>query len=82
MLEDYAATKQHCKAVEIMIHIKGGPRALDRHDFLTKLVKWYSADPRPCRPQSVIWRNLDALVEELDKESCHSKEGLLHETIA
>ncbi len=59
---DVTAAQKHCEAVDIMIKIKGGSRALGGNSFLRRLVAWTRPDPGATgetHPGQAICRQLE-----------------------
>jgi hypothetical protein len=68
VVENSTAVEQHCKAVAIMVRMKGGLYALQGFNFLGSLVKWSATNPDLLRedyPEKMAWKELEALIGDL-----------------
>jgi hypothetical protein len=66
--QDYAVARQHCKAAEMMVQMKGGPRAIPGEQFFRILVQWVTPDSQvsdESDPQNQIWKVLESYLEEM-----------------
>ncbi|KAH8901680.1 hypothetical protein GQ53DRAFT_740455 [Thozetella sp. PMI_491] len=66
--EDFMAARHHCKAAEMMVQMKGGPRAIHGERFLRTMVQWVTFDtdvPMETDPRKEIWKVLEGYLEEM-----------------
>ncbi|KAH7177070.1 hypothetical protein EDB81DRAFT_773956 [Dactylonectria macrodidyma] len=67
IMNELVAAEQHCNAVEVMVRMEGGFKALQMDKFVRTLVKWFSVNPEVAQRHhgKNVWEGLEDLLNEV-----------------